>query len=260
MESKAEEDARSHEVSREVAQELLDTRRRTSFRAHSALEQSASDEEKAKHRNFQSKRAQSPPTKSARPVLQPLPSLGSAAAMQLASKAENLLDRKKPELEKTEAVQESLKSRLDLSEVERRAAHMREQQKAIIASKKKERDAKLALEESRKGRDKDSKVGNGSSPIGHEDEAESKWGAQEAKSGGSELERRRAAMSLALASRFKEELSEVAATPSKQQGQQLQANQISDLTKKLKQVEQSRQRNEQRDRSLNAYLTRQNAL
>jgi hypothetical protein len=258
-EDKEEElEEQEREPAREVVAEITEHRRRLSFQAHAALD-SRAEEDEQRHvvesdakasartdrrtaRTAKEVKAKEPlptPTKIGRAFLQPLPSIGSPkefpAVERLTQEVEGSLDRNKRDLAVQQEVDGELKNRLDEAEVARRASHMREQQKAIVAQKKKEREAKLAATKSKV---QESVAEEKDTGAKHSDEAKD-----------SDADRRRAIMSMALASRLKEELQDADVSQSN-----LRENLLTDLNRKLQKVEQLRQRNEQRERTLAGYM------
>ena len=245
-----EEEGQRRDPSPAALTELFEARRRKSFQEHSLSETRSAEEERGREvailaardrisadkERFETKLS-SNDLKSSSP-LKPLPIAISPAVRELSDRVEDVLEDSKRHIDSAKELTSSLKGHVDSMEIERRAAYMREQQRAIVAQKRKEREARMAHSKEQP-RNQDS--------MGERDASAQESKHEEAKD--AETSRRRAVMSMALASRLKEELSASDAG-------RLQKNQMSDLNRKIHQLEQSRQRSEQREKTLAAYLNR----
>lgn len=232
--------------------ELLESRRRRSFKEHASSEARFSEEESLREVALRVDRARSSAEEKhsaeAKTVpgqqrsrvgpLAPLPSLGSPSGV-LSDRVEDALEESRRHLSATRELTSELREQVDAAEVERRAAHMREQQRAIVAQKRREREARAAQR----------RDGQQASEEAKEARAQTASEAKGEDARERETSRRRAVMSMALASRLKEELTS-------SDGGRLGENQLSDLNRKVSQLEQSRQRSEQREKSLAAFLNR----
>ena len=233
--------------------ELLESRRRRSFKDHAISEALSSEAESLREVTLRVDRARSmaegkdwdssekivsplQPRNRVGPIA-PLPTLASRSST-LTDRAEDVLEESRRHLSTTKEITSELKDQVDSSEVERRAAHMREQQRAIVAQKRKEREARMAQRREVRASEDSNETREESGSEAKGDDAKER-----------ETSRRRAVMSMALASRLKEELT-ISDTG------KLGENQFSDMNRKVHQLEQSRQRAEQREKSLAAYLNR----
>jgi hypothetical protein len=162
--------------------------------------------------------------------------------------------------------EEELRSKLnqmDPAEIERRERHMKEQRDLLVAKKKAEREAKVAVEEERKRKaaagetlsdEKESGNNNNRKKAGAAMFDSKNSGTAEAEEEEEEVaEMRRTAMRMALARRLKLDLLE----SEEAKRSEIQENQFTQLDKKLQQVEQLREDNRKREYILNKQLERQ---
>jgi hypothetical protein len=151
--------------------------------------------------------------------------------------------------------EERLRKRVDegqsQSEMDERAQHMKEQRARILAAKKKERMAKVQEEDSRKNKeDEDNLASKARAQAAMRADAERKAKAEVKSSGGASpeldpkvVEKRRAAMRMALARRMKMDLME----SEEERFAKLQEDHFADLDRKLNKVEDNRRDNMRRD-------------
>jgi hypothetical protein len=200
----------------------------------------------------------------------PLPSIGKGLgggtplpSINLGAEVEALEERKQKageahrknqaELERQRAEEESLRKQLHeegAADVEARARHMKEQRARILAAKKKERNAKVAEENARKNKEEEDQL---SEKVRAQAQArlDEQRRSQESKggSGGSPeldpkvVEKRRAAMRMALARRMKMDLME----SEEARLTKMQEDHFADLDRKLNAVEDNRRQAIKRD-------------
>lgn len=147
--------------------------------------------------------------------------------------------------------EERLRKRVDegqsQSEMDERTRHMKEQRARILAAKKKERMAKVQEEDSRKNKEEeDNLASKARAQAAMRADAERKAKAESKSSGGASpeldpkvVEKRRAAMRMALARRMKMDLME----SEEERFAKLQEDHFADLDRKLNKVEESRRDN-----------------
>eukprot|EP01041_Mallomonas_annulata_P002039 gene2039-3963_t len=163
----------------------------------------------------------------------------------------DVLSRNQEELQsqrqKDEALRQQMGSDID-GEAAKRAKYMREQRDKLLAIKKAERDAKVREEEERRG-----KAGTDGLHGIPQEMLQAQVKMEEKTDDELTAERKRAVMRNALARRMKQELAE----SSEAQQAKAQEDQFSELDRQLRQVEQLRRDNQQREAVLADQIRRQ---
>jgi len=199
----------------------------------------------------------------------PLPDISKkplGAIPSLSREIEELEDRKKKTqetfrrnkdmLDEQRAAEETMRKKLSEAETETsavdesalRARHMKEQRERILAAKKRERQAKVQEEDARKSKGAEDELAQKAMEQAKKrmEKEKSAAGSPDAK-GESDpvVERRRAAMRMALARRMKMDLVE----SEEQKFTKMQEDHFADLDKKLAQAEENRLESRRREMS-----------
>ncbi len=197
--------------------------------------------------------------------LAPLPGIKAAGlAGELSEKkreVEGVMRKASEQLAGQRRNEEELRAQIagvDPVEAERRARHLKEQRDLLLAKKKAEREAKVALEEDKKRRQEsspDAKADTGKLSKGFVGTLDAKRGdgSKQAPTAEEMADMRRATMRMALARRMKIDLieSEEAKLAA------IQDSQFEEYDRKLQQVEQMREDNRKREYVLSKQLEKQ---